>query len=101
MRLSPNAAKVIHDAVHAHFGKDAEVWLFGSRVDDSRKGGDIDLYVETDEMDAGVISKQRSKFLAALYIHLGEQKIDVLVKSRRKATALTIHTIAREEGVRL
>ena len=43
MRLSPNAAKIIHNAVHTHFGDDAEVWLFGSRVDDSRKGGDIDL----------------------------------------------------------
>ena len=87
--------------MHTHFGDDAEVWLFGSRVDDQRRGGDIDLYIETEEMDSGVISKKRSKFLASLYVQLGEQKIDVLVKSRRKATALTIHTIAREEGVHL
>ena len=101
MRLTAQETTAIHDAVNRHFGDSAEVWLFGSRVDDQRRGGDIDLYVETDEMDSGVISKQRSKFLASLYMQLGEQKIDVLVKSRRKATALTIHTIAREEGVRL
>ena len=77
------------------FGCSAHGWTIRARV------GILISNVETDEMDAGVISKQRSKLLAALYIHLGEQKIDVLVKSRRKATALTIHTIAREEGVRL
>ena len=101
MRLSPNAAKVIHNAVHAHFGEDAEVWLFGSRVDDSRKGGDIDLYVETDLTDGDTIFRKRIKLLAELSRPLAERKVDLVVKSRGSQQNLPIYQVARESGVRL
>ena len=47
VRLSEQERRVIRAAVTEHFGKDARVWLFGCRVDDTRRGGDIDLLVET------------------------------------------------------
>ena len=31
-------------------GPHARIWLFGSRVDDSRRGGDVDLYVEPESV---------------------------------------------------
>ena len=46
MRLSANDIAVIRSLVHDRFGVDASIWLFGSRLDDAARGGDIDLYIE-------------------------------------------------------
>lgn len=45
MHLTTFEVKVIQQNVKTVFGDAAKVYLFGSRVDDSKKGGDIDLYV--------------------------------------------------------
>ena len=46
MRLTPDQAQAIRGRIRIHMGKQARIWLFGSRTDDSRLGGDVDLYVE-------------------------------------------------------
>lgn len=46
MRLSSNDIVVIRSLVQDRFGADAGIWLFGSRLDDAARGGDIDLYIE-------------------------------------------------------
>ena len=45
MRLSNDSMLTIKQAVTLIFGKDAKVYLFGSRADDAKKDGDIDLYI--------------------------------------------------------
>ncbi|PVY70802.1 hypothetical protein C8D92_108159 [Tamilnaduibacter salinus] len=47
MRLTNEEQKTIVRIVEKHLGTQAEVSVFGSRVDDSRRGGDLDLYIET------------------------------------------------------
>lgn len=47
MRLSSKQQQIVVQSIRHHLGADARVWLFGSRVDDSQRGGDVDLYVET------------------------------------------------------
>lgn len=47
MRLKPDQVASTKAIVAEHFGERAVVRLFGSQVDDSRKGGDVDLVVET------------------------------------------------------
>ncbi len=44
LRLSTNEIKLIKDRVKEIFGE-AVIYLFGSRMDDTKKGGDIDLYI--------------------------------------------------------
>lgn len=47
MRIDEQQARIIKSVVAREFEPDARVWLFGSRADDKRRGGDVDLYVET------------------------------------------------------
>lgn len=43
MRITSLEKEIIRSSVKKHFGGNADVYIFGSRVDDDRKGGDIDL----------------------------------------------------------
>jgi predicted nucleotidyltransferase len=53
-----------------------EIYLFGSRVDDSKKGGDIDLWVESNN-DSDRFAK-KIRFLARLKRSIGDRKIDLV-----------------------
>ncbi|MGZ5008008.1 MAG: hypothetical protein ACXWFI_09915 [Methylobacter sp.] len=59
------------------FGRDVKVYLFGSRTDNNKKGGDIDLYLVPGNMDD--LYEKKIKFLSALNRALGEQKIDIVI----------------------
>lgn len=58
-----------------HLDNDATVYLFGSRVDDSKKGGDIDLLV----LSSRLTSNDKRTIKMRLYELLEEQKIDLLI----------------------
>jgi hypothetical protein len=47
MRLTNTQIDIIRKATSQNFGEDALVWPFGSRLDDTKRGGDVDLYFET------------------------------------------------------
>ena len=47
MRLSIAQAQVILHCMRLQFGADARVMLFGSRLDELARGGDVDLLVES------------------------------------------------------
>ena len=73
-----------------------EVYLFGSRVDLTRKGGDIDLYLIP--VDQRRLLHKKIQFLARLKRSIGEQKIDVVFASDQSRL---IDQIARQQGVLL
>ena len=76
MRLLSQEVDTIRSVIHRVFGDDARVMLFGSRVDDSQRGGDIDLYV----MPASFAIRQKKiEALVALKSALGDQKIDLII----------------------
>ena len=59
MRLTPEQAAIIRSTAAEVFGSDARVWLSGSRVDDSKRGGgDIDLYLETAQTSSSAVRRQ-------------------------------------------
>jgi len=96
MRLSEHYRRVIRETAEKIFGPGTEVYLFGSRVDDSRRGGDIDLYIVPGERTE--LFEKKGRFLARLWSLLGEQKIDVVIA---KDPERPIEKIARKEGIRL
>jgi predicted nucleotidyltransferase len=77
MRLTSFEITAITHSAKNIFGESAKVYLFGSRVDDTKKGGDIDLYVVSENQD-NLVEKE-IKFKTALDRVLGEQKIDVVI----------------------
>ncbi|MDO8454589.1 MAG: nucleotidyltransferase domain-containing protein, partial [Sulfurimonas sp.] len=70
----------------------AKIYLFGSRVDDTKKGGDIDLYIETksDEYSYAKLLE----FNAAVQQEIGEQKIDIVVNKIDKNVEKPIYVNA-------
>lgn len=99
MRLPPEYQTTITATAQKVFGAGASVWLFGSRLDDSAKGGDVDLLVklESPAPDKAVLAV---RYNALLQMQLGLQKFDVLVidpSSRLEP----IHQQALSKGVRL
>jgi len=94
MRLTTEQVAIIKQAALEVFGDGASVKLFGSRLDDRARGGDIDLLVES----PGEIEDKMKKMLtltARLQMRLGDQPIDVLVVD--PSTPLNpVHRHARE-----
>lgn len=99
MRLQDHEVRAILEASRKVFGPDAEVRLFGSRTDDSRTGGDIDLHI-TVAADVDRFSAQ-GDFLVDLWKRLGDdQEIDVVVHRREDELRL-VDRIAYDRGIRL
>lgn len=79
MRLTQKELEYIKDSFDDTF-KEGLLYLFGSRVDESAKGGDIDLFIKIDSrLNDKEIIKLIRKFKIALYDRIGEQKIDIVV----------------------
>jgi len=100
MRLSSEKVEAIKAAAAEVFGDDAQVWLFGSRVDDARRGGDIDLYIETGLESAAERARLEARYWARLQRILGERKIDIVTHARGAAMR-PIDQQARNTGIRL
>jgi predicted nucleotidyltransferase len=76
MRLTTEETRAINSTFKEVF-QTGTIYLFGSRVDDSKRGGDIDLYIVT-ETKENLITK-KIDFLVKLKEKIGNQKIDVVI----------------------
>jgi len=101
MRLTEAQVKAIQDNFFVSFMEGDKIWLFGSRVDDSKKGGDIDLYVETNYDDLFIVTKKEIEFIANLKKIIGDQKIDIVVNVLSQNQQLSIYAEAKNTGVQL
>lgn len=99
MRLTQEQVQITKSTVARVLGAESRVWLFGSRVDDDLRGGDIDLLVET-EAQFSNRAKVLCKLYGALILALGDRKLDVLLKDGRTSEA-PIFNIAKRTGVLL
>jgi predicted nucleotidyltransferase len=99
MRLDPEELNSIIKAFQECFSQGDHLWLFGSRVDDKKRGGDIDLYVEMQDYESQKAFKLRHCFWDLLQDLLGEQKIDIIIRDPEQD--LLIHQIAQQEGIKI
>lgn len=93
MRLSDIEIGAIKAAVHKR-DPDANIYLFGSRVDDYKKGGDIDLLIFSSILSPA----DKRAIRAELWQELGEQKIDLVLAADETDPFVAI---ALETGIKL
>ena len=73
MRLSEKQKEVILDSVRK-IDSAANVYVFGSRADDTRKGGDIDILIIS-----GLIGRaEKRQIRREFYDVFGEQRFDIV-----------------------
>lgn len=87
MRITSEQRAAIVDSVREIFGDEARVYLFGSRADDSKKGGDIDIYVDTPSgVDRRLILEYEMRLYAQICAKVGDElPLDIVIKSKQAA----------------
>ena len=76
MRLSKRIINILQDNIKKSFGN-VNIYLFGSRTDDNKRGGDIDLAIDTN-ISKQDFRKKKSLFLALLIRVDFDYKIDIV-----------------------
>jgi len=103
MRLSPKQVQRLKEAVTRYFGKDANIWVFGSRINDRRRGGDYDFYLETPKTDPDEIITDKSKVLAEQHAcpEFEGEKIDRVIRSAVPGPEFPIYKVkvGKEQGI--
>ncbi len=77
MRLKPNEIDILKSNILKHI-TDAKIMLFGSRIYDDKKGGDIDIFIETKQQ---VNLKQQIKILTDIEMSGIGRKVDMIIKT--------------------
>ncbi len=98
MRISQNEIDTINKLARKYFGNDTKVSLFGSRADDSKKGGDIDLYIQSKNKKKLTV-ENKVQFKTELMLFIGEQKIDVILDNAALRKTLFYRSIKRNSVV--
>lgn len=100
MRLDKKTIEIIKNLALYYFGYTSKIYIFGSRVNDADKGGDIDIYIETDlNVDSSELFKLESKYWAGLQKALGERKIDIIVNALKLNKNNYIYEVAKKTGI--
>lgn len=82
MRLTKPQIKKINGIIRTYAGKDSKVYLFGSRINDATRGGDVDLLIVTSH---AITRLQRARLKVKLESALA-LPVDVLIKRENERT---------------
>lgn len=96
MRLTGEQIRTIYQVVSCIAGDTVDTYIFGSRLKDEARGGDVDILVESDEQLGRI---EQAKIKMELEQRLG-LPVDLLIRSR-KTKPTPFHLIARAHAVRL
>jgi predicted nucleotidyltransferase len=95
MRLGAKEVETIREEIQQS-DPAAEIYLYGSRADDSAKGGDIDLLVVSDALGFRDVLRLRTRILD----RIGWQQLDLVVR-RRDQVDEPLAAMAQETGIKL
>jgi len=95
MRLEENQLNAIREEVR-RLDPAAEIYLYGSRTDDTAKGGDIDLLVTSDRIGFRDVLRLRR----AILDRIGWQQLDLVVQ-RRNQDDEPLAALAKQTGIQL
>jgi predicted nucleotidyltransferase len=95
MRLTASEIAAIREEI-GRLDPQAEVYLYGSRVDDTARGGDVDLLVISETLGFREVLRLRMRILD----RIGWQQLDLLVR-RRDQMSEPLAAMALETGVKL
>jgi hypothetical protein len=104
MRLTDRQHARLTTAARRCFGGQSRLWLFGSRVDDSARGGDFDLMVQADGVDAQSLYAAKLAFLADLHAtpEFEDERIDVVLYCPRlDPVPRPVQHVAMTQGLEL
>ncbi len=97
MRLSNKEIAAIKEVTRRVFGDNSMISLFGSRTDDNKKGGDIDLFIQCkSQISREELYQLKIKFLVQLKKIIGDQKIDVPINGGQLSNSI-LETVQKEE----
>lgn len=74
MRLDARTQNIIKQSILS-IDPSAVVYLFGSRTDDTKKGGDIDILIISEKINL----KEKLKILSRIFEKIEEQKMDLVI----------------------
>jgi len=99
MRLTAAQIEMIRHTTVGVFGERARVTLFGSRVNDAAKGGDVDLMIEVPSSvsEPALLSARVASRVSRA---MNGRKVDVVLKAPNLMIQ-PIHDIAARNGVLL
>lgn len=99
MRLAPSHVEAIRSTAQQVLGPHVQIILFGSRVNDQARGGDVDLLLEVPHtIDEPAVTSAR--IASRISRALGGRKVDVVLAAPNLAPQ-AIHQIARQTGISL
>ena len=94
MRLSKDEVRILKNTLYT-LNSDAKLYLFGSRLYDDKKGGDIDLLIVSKNFTKKLLRKLRVEF----FKYFGEQKLDIIVDDGSFSNPF--HKIAYQKAIQL
>lgn len=96
MRLLDSQIENINQIVQKYIGSDCRIYLFGSRINNKARGGDIDLFIETSKIIPRI---QQARIKMELESTIG-LPVDLVIKYKGKAPS-SFEKIIIEQAVPL
>ena len=100
MRITPEQQNKSRAILEDVFGKNTKIWLFGSRVHDDKRGGDVDIYAEAEKIPVHGKALSEIETGVALEAIFDDGSVDLLVTYPGEQR-MAIHNIAKKTGQRL